>query len=142
MSNPFKSNKPPTPTNNPFKRALLDILDFLKYKVDTNGCTPKEMQAAFRILSEQTITQATTKDIAEFYGQSNSNVRNIISRWGIKGESKRYYNFAELQEYVPKSWRKPQRDEDSPVLTQGYYTPTEYDVAAEPDTPYGTNTNN
>lgn len=97
--------------NNPIKQMLLDIIDFVRFKVATDNCTPKEMQEVFKFVSEHTITKATTADIAKFYEQSPSNVRNIISRWGIKGESKSYYDFCELQKYVPKSWRKPQNEE-------------------------------
>lgn len=138
---------------NPFKHILLDIIDFVRFKVDTNACTPEEMQSVFKLLSEQTITKATTKDIADFYGQSPSNVRNIVSRWGIKGESRRYYDFAKLQEYVPKSWRKPKSvvntegDEysepivmpyiDAPTLSTKHYDDCGYNIAAESETTYG-----
>lgn len=115
---------------NPIKQALIDILDFLKHKVDTDACTPEEMQSVFRILQEQTITKATTKDIADFYGQSPSNVRNIVSRWGINGESKRYYDFGKLQKFIPKSWRKRE------VATK-HYEDSGYSVAAETEPTYG-----
>ena len=85
---------------------LIDILDFLKHKIVNDDCTPEEMQSVFKMLSENTVTKATTRDIADFYGQSNSNVRNIVSRWGVPGESRRYYNFSVFQKFVPKSWRR------------------------------------
>lgn len=98
--------------NNPIKQTLLDILDFVRYKVDTNSCTTEEMQSVFKMLSENTVNKATTKDIADFYGQSPNNVRNIISRWGIGGESKRYYDFGKLQKFIPKSWRERRKPKD------------------------------
>lgn len=114
--------------NNPFKQALLDTLDFIKHKVDNDACTPEEMQSVFRLLQEHTINKATTQDIADFYGQSKSNVRNIASRWGIKGESRRYYDFNQLQKFIPKSWRKAKAEKPQDVS---------YSVAAEEAPQYG-----
>lgn len=122
---------------NPFKQILLDIIDFVRYKVEADACTPKEMQSVFKLLSEQTLTKATTKDIAEFYGQSPSNVRNIVSRWGVKSESQRVYDFAQLQKHLPKSWRKAKREADTATLHTGYYTPADYNLAAEESPVYG-----
>lgn len=102
--------------SNPFKQALLDAVDFIRYKIETDACTPEEMQSVFRLVQERTINKATTQDIADFYGQSKSNVRNIACRWGIKGESKRYYDFHQLQRFIPKSWRKRKVEaEDKPA---------------------------
>ena len=122
--------------DNPIKRALLDVIDFARFKVDTNACTPEEMQSVFRMIEENTINKATTKDIADFYGQSNANVRNIVSRWGIKGESKRYYDFNKLQKFIPKSWRKLKPTEaptPTPYEQNNAYT----NIAAETAQKYG-----
>lgn len=122
--------------NNPIKQALLDILDFLKYKVETDGCTPEEMKSAYKAVAENVCTKATTSDIADFYDQSPSNVRNLVSRWGVHGESKRYYDFGKLQRFIPKSWRKRKRNtEPKPNVIP--YMDAPCLLAAEEDTTYG-----
>lgn len=129
--------------NNLIKQTLLDIIDFVRFKVDTDSCTSAEMQAVFKILQENNVTKATTKDIADFYGQSNSNVRNIVSRWGIKGENKRYYDFNRLQKFVPKSWRKSKKEQidaeaiNSVPIAPRYTFDAESNIAADSETQYG-----
>lgn len=48
------------------------------------------------------------KDMAEFYGQSESNVSNVISRRPIpksqKPKRRVYYNLAFFSKLIPKSW--------------------------------------
>lgn len=117
---------------NPIKQLLLDIIDFIRYKIDSDSCTAEEMKSAYKLISEHTLTKATTNDIAEFYGQSPSNVRNVISRWGIPSSSKRYIDFNQFLKYKPKSWRNR-----TDYTTTDYAQPTSgYDIAAETETTY------
>lgn len=116
-------------------RLLVEILDFYKHKINKGDCTDEDMQTAFSLLTEEVVSQATTAQIADFYGQSPSNVRNVLSRYGVSGESKRYYNFAKLQKFIPKSWResKTSYSDIQREVTAG----RDYSIAAEPDAPYG-----
>lgn len=92
------------------KKILLTILDFLRYQVDNDKCTSEEMKSILDTVSESMIVSATIKDIAEFYGQSESNVSNVISRRPIpktqKPKRRVYYNLAFFSRIVPNSWRK------------------------------------
>lgn len=92
------------------KKLLLTILDFLRYQVDNDKCTSEEMKSILDTVSESMIISATIKDIADFYGQSESNVSNILSRRLIpksqKPKRRVYYNFAFFSRLIPKSWHK------------------------------------
>lgn len=97
-------------SNNPIKALLLEVLDFLKYKVETDQCTAEEIRKFADIATEQLDTLATTKEIAEFYGESESNVRNILARRIIpkeyKPKRKVYVSFNLFAKLKPKSWKR------------------------------------
>lgn len=97
-------------SQNPTKKLLSEILAFLKYKVDTDQCTMEEIRKFADIAVEQLDTLATTKEIAEFYGESESNVRNILARRVIpkehKPKRKVYFSFNLFAKLKPKSWHR------------------------------------
>ena len=62
------------------KRVILNILDYLRYQVENDKCTSDELKSILEMVSESMEISATIKDMAEFYGQSESNVSNVISR--------------------------------------------------------------
>ena len=97
-------------SNNPIKALLLEVLDFLKYKVETDQCTAEEIRKFADIATEQLDTLATTKEIADFYGESESNVRNILARRVIpkeyKPKRKVYVSFNLFAKLKPKSWKR------------------------------------
>lgn len=97
-------------SNNPTKTLLLEILDFLKYKVDTDQCTPEEIRKFSDIAIEQLDTLATTQEIADFYGQKVENVHNVLKRRPIpkdKQPKRRiYFSFNLFASWKPKSWQR------------------------------------
>lgn len=97
-------------SENPTKKILLEILDFLRYKVNTDQCTAEEIRKFADIATEQLDTLATTKEIADFYGESESNVRNILARRYIPKEKKPkrkvYFSFNLFAKLKPKSWSR------------------------------------
>ena len=90
------------------KRIILNILDYLRYQVENDKCTSEELKSILEMVSESMEISATIKDMAEFYGQSESNVSNVISRRPIpksqKPKRRVYYNLAFLSKLIPKSW--------------------------------------
>jgi hypothetical protein len=97
-------------SNNPIKELLLEILDFLRYKVDTDQCTAEEIRKFANIATEQLDTLATTQEIAEFYGQKVENVHNVLKRRPIPKDKlpKRriYFSFNLFASLKPNSWKK------------------------------------
>ena len=88
------------------KKILLEILDFFRYKIENDKCTPEDMRTAFKVLNSGVIVDATTNDLAEFYGQSESNVRNVLARKPIgKIRHENLYNFVEVSKSVPETWK-------------------------------------
>lgn len=92
------------------KKAILDIIDYLRYQVDNDKCTAEELRSIYDMASESLKVSATIDDLAEFYGQSKNNVSNVLSRRPIpareKPKRKVYYNFTFFRTLIPKSWRK------------------------------------
>ena len=92
------------------KHILLNILDFLRYKVDNDQCTPEELRKFSDIATKELNTNATIDELSEFYNQSRSNVSNVISRRPIPKDKKPkrrvYYNFAWFSSIIPDSWKR------------------------------------
>lgn len=92
------------------KQIILDILDFWKFQVENGKCTEEQMKRIHSVASKELNVQATIDDIAEFYGQSRSNVSNVISRRPVP-KSKRpqrrvMYDLGWFASQVPESWRR------------------------------------
>lgn len=89
------------------KDVVLDILDYLHHQVENDKCTLEELQSIYGALTNGVHIDATIKDIAGHYGQSESNVRNAIAR-GYQGKPKRrvYYNLIEFVKRMPKNWKR------------------------------------
>lgn len=92
------------------KHILLNILDFLRYKVDNDQCTPEELRKFSDIATKELNTSATIDELSDFYEQSRSNVSNVISRRPIPKDKKPkrriYYNFAWFSSIIPDSWKR------------------------------------
>lgn len=87
------------------KKVLLDIIDYLRYQVVNDKCTPEEMRSIYSSIAENLDMDATAKDIADFYGKSELCVRNLAQRTPVpKPKRKVYYNFAKVVKYKPKNW--------------------------------------
>ena len=94
------------------KKAILEILDYLRYQVDNDKCTAEELRSIYDMTSETLKVSATIDNLAEFYGQSKSNVSNVLSRRPLpdkeKPTRKVYYNFTFFRKIIPNSWRRCQ----------------------------------
>ena len=97
-------------SENIIKRELLEILDFERDKILKDRCTSDELKSVHRILSECLQSEATVSELAEYFGQSEANIRNVISRRYIppadRPKRRVYYRFSWFASLVPKSWRK------------------------------------
>lgn len=92
------------------KRILSDMLAFYKQKVDNDECSLEEMESLKNAFSDNVKAYGTVEDIAKLYGQSESNVRNLINRRSIpkdmKPKRRVLYRFDWLVRHIPDNWRK------------------------------------
>lgn len=87
------------------KEILLNIIDFYRYKIESDKCSQKDMAEVFGVVSKGISNEASIKDIAKFYGQSESNVRNVIHRKSIiKPNRKVVYDFNSFASKAPSTW--------------------------------------
>lgn len=88
------------------KQQLIELLDFYKYKLVNDKCTQEDMKSLYKMLSDNVTSDATISDIATMYDQSESNVRNVVTRNRTdKPKRKLLYNFHSVQKIIPKRWR-------------------------------------
>jgi hypothetical protein len=88
------------------KRLVLNILDYLRYQVENDRCTMEELRSVADVLTQQLKIDATATDMADFYGQNEANMRNVLSR-NFVGKPRRrvYYDFCKVANIIPKSWK-------------------------------------
>lgn len=87
------------------KSILLNVIAYLYNQVYNDKCTTEEMKSIYNAIVGNIKIDATVSDIANHYGQSESNVRNVIARTYI-GKPKRrvFYDFTQFFKNAPKTW--------------------------------------
>lgn len=101
------------------KRIIIEILDYLKYQVENDKCTLDELRSIHDSLCENLDVDCTTEDLSMIYNQSQSNVRNMLTRnFMPKPKRKVYYNFAKFIKFIPKNWRRSSVATPNSVKTQ------------------------
>lgn len=92
------------------KKFVLDIIDYIRGEVVNDKCTPEQLQRIADFGKQELHVQGTIEDIAKFYGQSRSNVSNIISRRPLpkdkRPQRRVLYDVGWFASLVPESWRK------------------------------------
>lgn len=91
---------------NPIKKVILDVLDYLRYQVENDKCTAEELRSFSDTAISNLEVDASIKDIAQFYGKSDNDVSTVISRRLSKPKRKVFYNFTWFSHIMPKTWKK------------------------------------
>ena len=103
----------------PIKRVILEILDYLKYQVENDRCTPEELKLIKDSLVDNLDVECTSSDIAEIYGQTPSNVLVALGRrWLPKPKTRKLYNFAKFVQYLPRTWKRVNKYEVDELSNQ------------------------
>ena len=87
------------------KKTLIEILDFYRYKIDNDKCTSEDMKGAFELLRDNAVSEDTIEDIADFYGQRESNVRNVVTRKAVPKKRILVYDFKNIASLIHDKWR-------------------------------------
>lgn len=91
------------------KKRLLDLLEFFSKQVEEDECTIDEMESIFRTVTREINARATVREMSEFFGQPEANVRNLISRKLIPGKDKPVrrvtYPLGRIMNIIPDSWK-------------------------------------
>ena len=88
------------------KRHLIDIIDFYKYKNESDRCTMEEIESLTKTLEENLDISGTIEDFAKFYNQPRTNISSVIHRSLLNKPRRRVsYSFMAFSKIVPKSWK-------------------------------------
>lgn len=92
---------------NVIREALADMFDVLSYKVRNGVMTEQDVRVISSVIREAGGVKATVKDLASFYGQSEDNVRHVISRHFMPSPERRvYFDFDSFRQFVPEKWHE------------------------------------
>lgn len=87
--------------------ALADFLGMLAHKARTGQLTDADAEAIYMAIRDAGGIRATVRDIAGYYGQTETNVRHVINRNLLPAPQRRvYYDFAAFRARVPSKWTK------------------------------------
>lgn len=89
------------------KQEVIRILQFLQWQIKEGKCTDEELESIHKVLAKELKIDATIEDLAEHYGQSQSNVRNVIHRrMTEKPKRKVLFNFLKFSQIIPEKWKR------------------------------------
>ena len=85
---------------------LATLLEFTTERAKSGQMSLEEVKSWLDVLLEHSTLWATVEELADFFGQSERNVRSLINRRYV-GKPKRrvYYSFNQFSKIVPKSWK-------------------------------------
>lgn len=95
------------------REVLCDCLGIISQKVRNGSITITDIRTLTDALFSGSEIDASVKEVAGYYGQSETNVRSLIKRKILsKPKRKVYYNFTEICRKVPKSWHRTSSNTD------------------------------
>ena len=87
------------------KKTLKEILEFGIYKLDNNLCMSEDIRSVTRLLEGNIPIDASIKEIADFFGKPEVNVRVVINQKLIaKPKRKVLYPFIKFLKVAPRKW--------------------------------------
>ena len=90
-----------------FKRIIIEFLDYLKFKVESDSLTMEDTEAIARTFEDNLDITGTADDFARFYGKTKTNITTVIDR-NFLPKPKRLvsYRFKDFRKARPKCWSK------------------------------------
>ena len=96
-----------------FKNIILEILDYLRYKVENDRLTLSETESIARTIESGLDLQGTVEDFSRFYGHPRTNISSVINRRMIEKPVRRVsYSFGSFRKIVPDRWRDHRQNAD------------------------------
>lgn len=99
---------------NIIRDSFAEMLNFLAFKVRNGSMTMSDIDAIIAVLNHDACILVTVKELAEYYGQSEDNIRHVIHRKVTKQPIRRvFYDFHSFQKAVPSQWHRKTYDSES-----------------------------
>lgn len=101
------------------KQIIIDILKYLLWQVEHDKYTLAQIRSIYNAFIRNIEIEATVDDIAEHFGQSRENVKNVIYRHPIpKPKRKVHYSFFHFYKNIPKSWLRRNNSKEQEMEPQ------------------------
>ena len=90
-----------------FRESLADFLGLLETKVRNGVLTFDDVQTMNEVIRHTGGVKATVRDLSDYYGQTENNIRHIIHRNLLPAPKRRvYYDFFSFRNKIPSKWTK------------------------------------
>ena len=91
---------------NVMREALADMFDLLSQKVRNGTMTSADLRSVLSCLEAGGGVKATIRELADYYGKTETAVRTILHRYYIpKPQRRLYYDFQTFRKVIPQSWQ-------------------------------------
>ena len=92
--------------NNIAKRIVLEFLEFLRFKVENDKLSMRDVEAVARMFEENLTMTATLDELSDYYGKNKEAVRSVIKRRMFQKPIRNVvlYPFHVFRKLVPSSW--------------------------------------
>ena len=88
------------------KNILLEFLEYLKFKIESDRLTMHEADSIARVIQENIELTGTADDFSEFYKKPKCNIHVVLSRKMLSKPKRRVlYSFNEFRKRVPTTWK-------------------------------------
>ena len=87
------------------KKIINEVLDFLKFKLNSDSCTPEDIKSIYEMCQKSIDSIGTVEDFSKFFGVPEQSIRTLINRRVIAKPKRRvYYRFMDILKNVPHNW--------------------------------------
>ena len=96
-----------TKKENIIRESFAETLDLLAFKIRHGSMTAGDIEAIVNLLKSEVCILVTVKELADFYHQSEDNIRHILHRKVASPPVRRvFYDFLSFQKSVPAKWHE------------------------------------
>ena len=87
------------------KKILLEILSFLRYKIENDFLTMEEVESVSKVIENSLVVLGTADDFARYFGKPKTNISSVINRRMLdRPVRKVFYRFNSFLKTVPEKW--------------------------------------
>ena len=87
------------------KKILLEILSFLRYKIENDFLTMEEVESVSKVIENSLVLLGTADDFSRYFGKPKTNISSVINRRMLdRPVRKVFYRFGSFLKIVPDKW--------------------------------------
>lgn len=96
-----------TKKENIIRESFAETLELLAFKIRHGSMTAADLESITNLIKSEVCILVTVKELADFYNQSEDNIRHVLHRKVAAPPVRRvFYDFLSFQKAVPAKWHE------------------------------------